>query len=211
MFYFTSNIIKESFDVLKGNVENKLFGILGILKNINDDNIKCNVTYKISDTKISNWLDYEFYLSNNFAYKTSNKLSNLYIKFSSHWNEYIKDEFIKKDISIYHLIIFIYKFEKFESKPNHADLLSKFCKEFHLTNEILLNWFSKQEIDLYFDNIKISRVDCKNKLNIKNDTVSFTYPYSVTSRAGELSRAPFIQTLYAGMDSIKCLLISRCS
>lgn len=32
MYYFTNEIIKKSFDALKGNVENKLFGILGILK-----------------------------------------------------------------------------------------------------------------------------------------------------------------------------------
>ena len=46
-------------------------------------------------------------------------------------------------------------------------------------------------------------------LGISNNTISFDKPYSVTARAGELSRAPFLQTLYAGMDSIKCLLILR--
>lgn len=209
MYYFTNEIIKKSFDALKGNVENKLFGILGILKNIDRDNIKSNVTYKISDINISYWLDYEFYLSDSYKYKTNNNSSYLYIKFSTKWNDYIKDEFIKNYISIYYLIVFIYKFEAFDSKPNHIDLLSKFCKEFHLTDEILSEWFSMEEIDLDFDNIKKSKINCKNNLNIKNDTISFSYPYSVTSRAGELSRAPFIQTLYAGMDSIKCLLILK--
>ena len=46
-------------------------------------------------------------------------------------------------------------------------------------------------------------------LGISNSTISFDKPYSVAARAGELSRAPFLQTLYAGMDSIKCLLILR--
>lgn len=179
------------------------------MKNIDRDNIKSNVTYKISDINISYWLDYEFYLSDSYKYKTNNNSSYLYIKFSTKWNDYIKDEFIKNYISIYYLIVFIYKFEAFDSKPNHIDLLSKFCKEFHLTDEILSEWFSMEEIDLDFDNIKKSKINCKNNLNIKNDTISFSYPYSVTSRAGELSRAPFIQTLYAGMDSIKCLLILK--
>lgn len=105
MYYFTNEIIKKSFDALKGNVENKLFGILGILKNIDRDNIKSNVTYKISDINISYWLDYEFYLSDSYKYKTNNNSSYLYIKFSTKWNDYIKDEFIKNYISIYYLVV----------------------------------------------------------------------------------------------------------
>ncbi len=51
--------------------------------------------------------------------------------------------------------------------------------------------------------------ELKALLGITNNTISFDKPFSVSARAGELSRAPFLQTLYAGMDGIKCLLILR--
>ena len=207
MLYFTSDIIKQAFDTLKGSVENKLFGILGILRNIGTDRVKSNVTYCISDSMLSNWLDDEFYLSDN--YKPNNKSSNLYVKFSNQWDNYVKDEFIKKDISVYNLIIFIYKFEGFDSEPTKKELLMRFSKEFHLPFEVIDSWFSLQDINFSFDNKKLSKAECKQKFQIVNDTISFTFPFSVSSRAGELSRAPFVQTLYAGMDSIKCLLILK--
>lgn len=39
--------------------------------------------------------------------------------------------------------------------------------------------------------------------------MSMDKPFFVAARAGELSRAPFLQTLYAGRDSIKCLLMLK--
>lgn len=40
-------------------------------------------------------------------------------------------------------------------------------------------------------------------------SMSMDKPFFVAARAGELSRAPFLQTLYAGRDSIKCLLMLK--
>ena len=46
MYYFSETSIKSSFNALKGKVENKFLGILGILKSINSDFAEPNVTYK---------------------------------------------------------------------------------------------------------------------------------------------------------------------
>lgn len=78
-----------------------------------------------------------------------------------------------------------------------------------MSNEIINEWFETTPLHLEFDLEVLTPSVYKALLGISNNTISFDKPYSVAARAGELSRAPFLQTLYAGMDSIKCLLILR--
>lgn len=206
MVYFSAQTINEAFDEIKGNVENKLFGLLGIMRSLNTDRIIPNMTYRISDGCLAEWLDSEFYLS---EYAGSYGDSDIYVKFSSLWYSYVKERYIKKTISIYSLIAFLYKFVGFYEEPTAFELLSRFCKDYHLSKEIVEDWFSLEEVGLGFEDQKLSLASCKSLLGIPNNTISLEKPYSVSARAGELTRAPFFQTLYAGMDGIKCLLILR--
>ena len=103
----------------------------------------------------------------------------------------------------------MYKYESFEVIPSNVDLLSRFSNDYHLSNEIINEWFDTTPLHLEFDLEVLTPSAYKTLLGISNNTISFDKPYSVAARAGELSRAPFLQTLYAGMDSIKCLLILR--
>lgn len=206
MVYFSAQTINEAFDEIKGNVENKLFGLLGIMRSLNTDCIISNMTYRISDGCLAEWLDSEFYLS---EYTGSYGDSDIYVKFSSLWYSYVKERYIKKTISVYSLIVFLYKFEGFSKEPTPFELLVKFCKDYHLSQEIVEDWFSLDEVNLVFNDDKLSLPSCKSLFGITNNTISLEKPYSVSARAGELTRAPFFQTLYAGMDGIKCLLILR--
>ena len=206
MFYFEKHLIQTAFDDLKNNIENKFVGILGILKSINSDEIIQNRTYSFEDGVLSKWLDDTCYLED-FGGKYGT--TNLYVKFSNQWKEYIKNNFIKSSISIYSLIIFLYKFQAFDQEPSLNDLLSRFCKDYHVSKETVLDWFVQDQPILSFTQTPISKQTLKQLLGLSAPTLSFVTPYSVSARAGELSRAPFIQTLYAGMDSIKCLLILK--
>lgn len=107
------------------------------------------------------------------------------------------------------LIAFLYKYESFEEIPPHVDLLLRFSNDYHLSREIINEWFDTTPLHLEFDEEMLTPSVYKVLLGISNSTISFDKPYSVAARAGELSRAPFLQTIYAGMDSIKCLLILR--
>lgn len=78
-----------------------------------------------------------------------------------------------------------------------------------MSRENINEWFDTTPLHLEFDEEVLTPSVYKALLGISNSTISFDKPYSVAARAGELSRAPFLQTLYAGMDSIKCLLILR--
>ncbi|MEH2867201.1 ATPase [Segatella copri] len=206
MYYLSKETAVQAFNSLIGKVENKFFGLLGILKNIKSDAIHSNTTYGILDGELAFWLDSQFYLSD---YNGNYGSSNLYVKFSDKWIEYVNERFFKERINVYSLIAFLYKYESFEVIPSNVDLLSRFSDDYHLGSEIINEWFDTTPLHLDFDVEVLNPSLYKALLGISNNTISFDKPYSVTARAGELSRAPFLQTLYAGMDSIKCLLILR--
>ena len=206
MYYLSKETAVQAFNSLIGKVENKFLGLLGILKNIKSDAIHSNTTYGMLDGELAFWLDSQFYLSD---YNGNYGSSTLYVKFSDKWIEYVNERFFKERINVYSLIAFLYKYESFEVIPSNVDLLSRFSDDYHLGSEIINEWFDTTLLHLDFDVEVLNPSVYKALLGISNNTISFDKPYSVTARAGELSRAPFLQTLYAGMDSIKCLLILR--
>lgn len=206
MYYLSKETAVQAFNSLIGNVENKFLGLLGILKTIKSDAIHSNKTYGMLDGELAFWLDSQFYLSD---YNGNYGSSNLYVKFSDKWIEYVNEKFFKERINVYSLIAFLYKYESFEVIPSNVDLLSRFSDDYHLGSEIINEWFDTTPLHLKFDVEVLTPFVYKDLLGISNNTISFDKPYSVAARAGELSRAPFLQTLYAGMDSIKCLLILR--
>lgn len=206
MYYLSKETAVQAFNSLIGKVENKFLGLLGILKNIKSDAIHSNTTYGMLDGELAFWLDSQFYLSD---YNGNYGSSTLYVKFSDKWIEYVNERFFKERINVYSLIAFLYKYESFEVIPSNVDLLSRFSDDYHLGSEIINEWFDITPLHLDFDVEVLNPSVYKALLGISNNTISFDKPYSVTARAGELSRAPFLQTLYAGMDSIKCLLILR--
>ena len=83
LYYFSEMSLKSSFNALKGNVENKFLGILGILKCINSDFASPNITYQITDGELACWLDNTCYLKN---YEGNYGSSNLYVKLSNNWS-----------------------------------------------------------------------------------------------------------------------------
>ena len=206
LYYFSEMSLKSSFNALKGNVENKFLGILGILKCINSNFASPNITYQINDGELACWLDNTCYLKN---YEGNYGSSNLYVKLSNNWSEYVGSGFFKKTVNIFNLIIFVYKFKSFQYKPSNFELIAMFCKDYHLSQDIVQRWFDCSNIEIFFSETATSKSKCKVLFDIANDTISFSSPFSVAARAGELTRAPFVLTLYAGMDSIKCLLILR--
>lgn len=206
MYYLSKETAVQAFNSLIGKVENKFLGLLGILKTIKSDAIQSNKTYGMLDGELAFWLDSQFYLSD---YNGNYGSSNLYVKFSDKWIEYVNEKFFKERINVYSLIAFLYKYESFEVIPSNVDLLSRFSDDYHLGSEIINEWFDTTPLHLDFDVEVLTPFVYKDLLGISNNTISFDKPYSVAARAGELSRAPFLQTLYAGMDSIKCLLILR--
>ncbi len=206
MFYISVEDIQRSFNAIKNNIDNKFWGLLGILRCIETTQIKPNKTYGFIDGDLSRWLDFEFYMS---EYEGEYGTNYMYAKFSKQWKDYVASTFIHSSVSIYYIIEFLYKYEPFEDEFSHEELLTRFCQDFHIDITTINLWFSTQKIELHYTTGKYSKQEIGILLGIGAKTLSMSSPYYILSRAGELSRAPFVQTLYAGLDCIKCLLLLR--
>ncbi len=206
MFYFSKETIKNSFAAICNNVDNKFFGLLGILRCIETNYIIPNHTYTFIDGDLSQWLDDEFYMSDFDGEYANNKM---FAKFSMQWVNFVASTFIHTSISIFSVIVFLYKRESFTTQPSYQELVSRFCNDYHIDITTIEKWFSTRKIDIEYTEEHYSKQQIGILLGSGAKTISMVSPYSVSSRAGELSRAPFVQTLYAGLDCIKCLLLLR--
>lgn len=206
MFYFSQQTIVNAITLLKDNMPSKFVGLLSILRNVNTQTIDTNRTYEVKDSVIGDWLNDIMLLEETELVESK---SSLYVRFANGWTDYISESMFPASPRLYALIVFVYKYRAFSDKPTNVELLSLFVRDFHLSIDNINNWFDKSPIQIDFSEHSIKRSELKSVLRLANNTLTFEGTYSVKAKASELSRAPFIQTLYAGMDSMKCLLISR--
>lgn len=206
MYYFSQQTIINAIELLKNNIPSKFIGLLSILRSINTDGLKTNETYEIKDSSIGDWLNDTMLLEETVSGGLG---SSLFVRFANGWSDYVSDTMLPTNPKLYALIVFIYKFKAFIEKPTNESLLKLFAEDFHLSAGNVDDWFDKSAIQMDFSENCVKRSALKSALHLVNSTLTFESGYSVKAKASELSRAPFIQTLYAGMDSMKCLLISR--
>lgn len=206
MYYFSIDTITKAYSELQDKIPSKFVGLLSIFKNINSNNLQANMTYKISSAQIGNCLNDIMYLK-----EEDNIVSNssLYVRFSLEWDDYVEENMFANKVNIYPFLVFLYKFFPFEEQPSVEVLIQKSALEYHISISSILKWFYKGDFNVAFASECVKRTELKEKLKIQYSTLTFDSSYSVKAKASELSRAPFIQTLYAGMDSVKCLLISK--
>ena len=207
MFYIAENRAIEAFQAIRGNLENKFFGLLGILKCIDTLVVDTNRTYKIVDGELSRFLDNVFYMD---EYTGNYGSSEMYVKFSKMWIDYVHEKFLgKHSVNLYDVIAFIYKSKCYNQPPTLNQLKLEFCREFHITVDVLNLWFDCSPKEIQYDERTYLFDGIKKTLSLNGASMSMDKPFFVAARAGELSRAPFLQTLYAGRDSIKCLLMLK--
>lgn len=213
MYYFSLKTIAKSFLELKDKTPNKFWGLLGVLKCIDSDVLKSEVTYTVSSEKLSLFLDDVFYLGED---KRDYGNSDWYIKFSKYWLQRVKDNFLAHTPDIYRVIPFLYKNKSFDTKLSYNELLILFSKDYHLSPSQINELFdTNHNFELEYSESQYSPTELLS--TIKNDldnqtlrpSISMESPYSVVARPGELSRAPFIQTLYAGQQSLECLMMAK--
>ena len=181
--------------------------MLGILKCIDTLVVDTNRTYKIVDGELSRFLDNVFYMN---EYTGNYGSSEMYVKFSKMWIDYVHEKFLGKHcVNLYDVIAFIYKSKCYNQPPTLNQLKLEFCREFHITVDVLNLWFDCSPKEIQYDERTYLFDGIKKTLSLNGASMSMDRPFFVAARAGELSRAPFLQTLYAGRDSIKCLLMLK--
>ena len=212
MYYLSERTVSNAYSsILSTKTPNKFWGLLSVIHEIDSYPIKVNHTYILSTKKISLWLDEILYFGNeNKDYGER----DCFVRFPNEWIENIADPsngILKCDrINILDVACFIYKLTPFEKEYSASELIAKLRKEFNLSEDMVSSWFDNSPHELSYKENTISKSSVLAALKeVKSDLtdcISFEVP--IKARPGEMTRAPFIQTLYAGTNALKCLMFA---
>jgi hypothetical protein len=210
-----NEILKSTYE-LNESINNKLFGLLTLfVSTTNIEEIQTNTTYRVDISDLSNQLQDLFYFGKDL--KEYNNKEFWYYRLSKKWEKIVKDLITEKKPNILDFSVFYFKNKRFEQSPNSKTLVKDVIDKLNISKSAIEIIF-----DLHYEDriIKLSEKDFSNeellqsykqKHNLTSDyeTISFESNFLVKSHPSELSRGPYIQTLYSGMAIQELVLLTK--
>ena len=207
MKYFTLDTVVNSYLGFQDRMTNKSWGYLSLLKGCKDT-IRPSVPYEVDMDIVSNFLENLFNLSQ--TKRTYDSGRSLYVVFSNKWDGYFKDQG-RYTPNIYDVAVWAYRRESFPDDTTKEDVIKKFATEFNIPTHVLVQSFNTTPKDVEFADTLYSENNLKSKLSSNGVAVSSNNidakKGGVVAAPGEISRGPFVQTLYAGLDITDYVLI----
>ena len=207
MKYISVKSVVEAYKGFQDCMTNKSWGYLALLKGCNNS-ITPSVPYEINLDSVSNFLENIFNLSQ--AKRQYNSGRFLYVVFSNKWETYFNDQG-KHIPNIYDIAVWAYRRDSFEDNVTIEDIIQKFAKEFNIPLSIVSKCFDTHAKNIEFVNSLYQ--ESTLKIELKNIGVDVSRENidakngSIVASPGEISRGPFIQTLYAGLEITDYVLI----
>lgn len=207
MSYFSLNSVSKAYDYISKNTKEKFWGILSILYSING-RVQENVSYNIDTPKLSNFLEDVFRLSDKKSYdSTSSKYT---VVFSKKWQEKLYDYITVAKLEIAPVIIWAYRNRQFSKELGFNELVELFVNDFHLSIDVVKELFllSPDKWNLDYTSSKYTDLSLLKSLggSPTSPTVKMNYQF-VVANAGDLSRGPYFQPLYAALQTLECLIL----
>lgn len=209
MKYFSADCVSKAYAKISEGTKDKFWGILAILQSI-DYIVKPNVSYNIDAVRLSTFLENTFRFKDKKSYENSN--SEYSVVFSSLWIEKTFQNFLNGKTNIYPIIVWAYRRCEFEYELSASELLTKFITDFHISKEAVEELFTFDSsfkieyIDTLYDDIQLL-MDIKGEQYDVNKTTLKMGKDVAVANAGDLSRGPFFQPLYASLNTLECLTI----
>lgn len=228
MVFIDDASVIQSWQNLNNKTYNRFWGFLGVLRQIHEqgvNNISPVETYQVSGSNISTYLQDIFHFGNDIR---AFGASSYYVTFSQHWKRSIASIFLKERPNIYDVaIVATYPFA-LEREFTHQELLEHFFINFNLTREHFGDSvvYDTSTINLGYTAAIPANTTARNTRNTKqtihrgicgafsvpesqfNLTIE-SAPHYVAAHPGELTRAPFFQTLYQNPSVQECVLITK--
>ena len=207
MKYFDLETVAKSYVGFQDCMTNKSWGYLALLKGCKNS-IKPSIPYEVDLDCVSNFLENIFNLSK--KKKEYNSGRSLYVVFSNKWDEYFNDQG-KHTPNIYDVAVWAYRRKMFSDDTTKEDVLRMFAHEFNISLEIIENSFSTASKELKFSDSLYTEANLKTTLSRVGVDVSKenidAKKGGVVASPGEISRGPFVQTLYAGLEITDYVII----
>ena len=207
MKYIDVKTVVESYKGFQDCMTNKSWGYLALLKGCNDS-IRPLVPYEVNMDVVSNFLEGIFNLSQTKRRYDGGR--SLYVVFSNKWEHYFNDQG-RYSPNIYDVAVWAYRRKAFPDDITEEEVINDFAKEFNMPFSIIKESFNTQRKIISFTNTLYSEAILKSELGHIGVDVSRNNidakKGGVVASPGEISRGPFVQTLYAGLDITDYVLI----
>ena len=207
MKYIDVKTVVESYKGFQDCMTNKSWGYLALLKGCNDS-IRPLVPYEVNMDVVSNFLEGIFNLLQ--TKKRYDGGRSLYVVFSNKWEHYFNDQG-RYSPNIYDVAVWAYRRKAFSDDVTEEEVLDDFAKEFNIPFSVLKEGFNTQHKSISFTDALYSEPILKKELERIGVDVSKNNidakKGGIVASPGEISRGPFVQTLYAGLDITDYVLI----
>ena len=211
MKYLNLKTVVSAYNGCYNKTKNQFWGLLAILKAIN-----CRVypfcSYKFNGADVSRHLDSLFCPNVGVGdYKTD----YYYATFSKEWIDKVAILMLKEKPNILDVCCWYFHNRSFDDSITADDLIDLFLKEIQLTKDETANWFSFdiKPIEFYsthfFDSELLSELDKNGFVYPQDGSLSFDKKTGLTSKAGQLTAANFVQSLYSALSIEECLILSK--
>lgn len=207
MKYFSVETVVNAYKGFQDCMTNKSWGYLAILKGC-QSSIQPLVPYEVNMDVVSNFLEDIFNLSQ--TKRSYDGGRSLYVVFSNKWDHYFNDQG-RYSPDIFDVIVWAYRRKAFTDNVTDGDIITMFAKEFNIPSDIIANSFNTQTKTLAFTNSLYFESQLKSELSkigvdVTRNNID-AKKVGVVASPGEISRGPFVQTLYAGLDITDYVLI----
>ena len=207
MKYIDVKTVVNSYLGFQNCMTNKSWGFLALLKGCKSK-IHPIFPYEVNLDEVSNFLEDIFNLSQSKRLYEGGK--SLYVVFSNKWEKYFKDQG-RHSPNIYDVAVWAYRRRSFPDETTKEDIIKMFASEFNIPIELIANSFNTQTKDISFSQSLYSESLLKKELgkigvDVSSDNID-AKKCGVVASPGEISRGPFVQTLYAGLDITDYVII----
>lgn len=204
MKYFSLDTVANAYQANSTKTKNKFWGLLSILSSIGSV-ARPGICYDFSTTKVSDLLESWFCLD--ASKKSYPGGSTWYIMLSSKWTTKVPEQMLTKTPNVYDIIVWYFRTKQFADDITNAKLLELFLQECNISLKDATALFDMTSKPLAYSNTLYTESDLLKKLRISGKNIT-AEGSSVVASPGELARAPFIQTLYAGQSALECLVLT---
>lgn len=205
MKYFVLQTVTQAFNANRICTKSKFWGLLSILSSINDTTVESGVSYDFNTTKVSVFLERLFCLEDVKKEYSGSTTWNIIL--SAKWAEKVHEQMLVGSPNIFNVIAWYFRTKAFDDNIDDAMLIKTFLDDVHISPEDARVLFDFTPIDLQFAPALYSEQDLQTALGVTGKNIT-AEGNTIVAHAGELSRAPFIQTLYAGQATLECLIIT---
>lgn len=205
MKYLSIASVVGAYNENKNRTKNKFWGLLSILSAL-DSIVKPGISYNFDTSKVSTLLENLFCISDDKKLYQNASFWN--VMFSRTWAAKAADLMLSETPNIYDIAVWYYRRTSFQDNVTSLGIIRMLLESLHIDESDAKELFDFHSKEIAFSQYIYDETDLLKSIGISSSNIT-AEGEAIVAHPGELSRAPFIQTLYAGQSLMECLIITQ--